>query len=250
MELTRIRLTLAYDGTEYNGWQLQHEQPTVQGTLEKAISRICSCQVRVHGAGRTDAGTHALGQVAHFDPPDDKISLPWNKALNSLLPSSIRVIDLQTVSRDFHSRFSALSKTYNYTYWTEKLFVYPQRRRYVHKTGPLDIKAMTEAAASLVGRHDFRAFMNTGSSVNTCTRTVHKVSFSAGLYPQETVLRISADGFLKQMVRNIAGTLEVIGRNKYPVHYLDQLMKGKDRTTGPATAPAKGLCLESICYPD
>lgn len=244
----RIKLTLAYDGTNYHGWQLQKNQPTIQGIVENNLAQICSRPVRIHGSGRTDAGVHALGQTAHFDPPTNQAELPWQKALNSLLPESIRIIQARLMDNDFHARFSALSKTYSYSLWTEPDFVLPQRRNYVWKTGPLDMDALKHASASLLGTHDFRTFMNKGTKVNTTWRKITNISFYPGLYPQELVVKITADGFLKQMVRNIVGALVLIGRKKYSRDYILQILKTKNRDKAPATAPARGLCLESVEY--
>ena len=246
----RIKITLAYDGGKYCGWQLQKDRPTIQGFIEDALEKICSKQVRVHGSGRTDSGVHALGQVAHFDPPENRVRLPWQKALNALLPDSIRVIRSAATDQNFHARFSALSKTYSYTLWTGPDFVYPQRRHYVWKTGPLDPGAISLAAKSLVGLHDFRSFMNTGTFVSSTWREIKEISFGTGLYPQELVIRVRAEGFLKQMARNIVGALVLTGRKKYPPHYLEQILSGGKRALAPATAPARGLCLESVEYPD
>ncbi len=244
----RIKLILAYDGGEYHGWQLQKDRPTIQGAIEDALKTICSCLVRVHGSGRTDAGVHASGQVAHFDPPENMTRIPWQKALNSILPGSIRVISSQLLDNDFHARFSAVAKTYSYTLWTETDFELPQRRKYIWKTGPLNLDAMKKASHSILGFKDFRAFMNAGTIVNSTWREVKNVSFDPGFYPQELVFRITADGFLKQMVRNIVGALVIIGKNKYPWSHLEHILSGGNRIFAPATAPARGLCLENVEY--
>ncbi|MFP4083359.1 MAG: tRNA pseudouridine(38-40) synthase TruA [Desulfonatronovibrio sp.] len=245
----RVKLTLAYDGTGYHGWQLQKNQQTIQGIVEKSLARICSRAVRVHGSGRTDAGVHALGQTAHFDPPGNLAGLPWQKALNSLLPESIRIIEARSVNDNFHARYSAISKTYSYSLWTEQDFVLPQRRYYVWKTGPLNLQALEDASASLAGTHDFKAFMNKGTKVHTTWRRINDISFHPGLYPQELVIKITADGFLKQMVRNIVGALVIVGRGKYQRDYLLRILDTQDRNKAPATAPARGLCLENVEYP-
>lgn len=246
----RIKLTLAYDGGDYHGWQVQKDRPTIQGVMEDALKKICSIPVRVHGSGRTDAGVHASGQVAHFDVPEGKTGIPWQQALNSILPESVRVIRSMAVNKDFHSRFSVISKTYSYTFWTESDFVLPQRRNYVWKTGPLDVDSMRGASLFLLGKKDFRALMNTGTRVRSTWREVKGISFASGLYPQELVFTITADGFLKQMVRNIVGVLVVIGLNKYPSTFLEQTLSAGKRGLAPATSPARGLCLEYVEYPD
>lgn len=246
----RVRITIAYDGTRYHGWQVQPGRPTIQGCLEQALEKICSSRTGVHGSGRTDAGVHATGQTAHFDPPEKTLGLPWQKALNSILPSSIRIVRAQAAPEHFHARFSAQSKTYSYTFWTENNFVLPQRRNYVWKTGSLDLDIMQKALQHLLGRRDFACFMNTGTPVSSTVRNIIRARFSQGLYPQERVLWITADGFLKQMVRNIAGTLVCAGRGKLKPAEIEHLIFMKDRSLTPATAPAQGLCLERVNYPD
>ncbi|MFN2267418.1 MAG: tRNA pseudouridine(38-40) synthase TruA [Desulfonatronovibrio sp.] len=245
----RVKLTLAYDGTDFHGWQLQKNSNSIQGVMEQALEKICSEPIRIHGSGRTDAGTHALGQVAHFDPPLCRSDIPWQKALNSILPTSIRVINANKTDKDFHARFSCISKTYSYTLWTESDFLYPQRRSFVWQTGSVDLHLMEQAAKHLLGKQDFKSFMNKGTAVSSTYREIFCYSFEPGLYPQELVFKVKADGFLKQMVRNIMGTLADIGRKKYPPACLAWIIKVKNRENAPATAPAKGLCLEKVEYP-
>lgn len=248
--VVRVKLTLAYDGSGFHGWQLQPDAPTVQGCIEKALERICSRPVRIHGSGRTDAGVHALGQVAHFDQPENKASVPWQKALNAILPDSIRVTRSLILGPDFHARFSAVSKTYCYNLWLEPDYVFPQRRNFVWKTGPLDLESMKKGSDLLVGKHDFRAFMNSGTEVRSTQRKVTGISFIQGLYPQELAVRITADGFLKQMARNIIGALVSVGRHKNHWTKLSRFLSDKTRPLTPATAPARGLCLEKVEYPE
>lgn len=245
----RVKLTLAYDGTDFHGWQLQKNSNTIQGVMEQTLEKICSVPIRIHGSGRTDAGTHALGQVAHFDPPPGRSDIPWQKALNSILPTSIRVIKANKTDKDFHARFSCMAKTYSYTLWTESDFLYPQRRNFVWQTGRIDLHLMEQATKHLLGKQDFKSFMNKGTAVNSTYREIFSCSFGPGLYPQELVFKVKADGFLKQMVRNIMGALADIGRKKYPPDYLAWLIRLKKRENAPATAPAKGLCLEKVEYP-
>ncbi|WP_035243854.1 tRNA pseudouridine(38-40) synthase TruA [Desulfonatronovibrio hydrogenovorans] len=245
----RIKLVLAYEGTRYHGWQLQKDTMTIQEVVEQALAKICDHKIRVHGSGRTDAGTHALGQVAHFDPPDSKAHIPWQRALNSVLPESVRVVKSCQVDREFHARFSALSKTYSYTLWTEQDFVYPHRRRYVWKTGPLDMEAMTLACRHITGIHDFKSFMNAGTPVANTRRRVFSAGLCEGFHPCELVFMIKADGFLKQMVRNIVGSLVAIGRGKFPPEHMAEILDFRNRSLAPPTAPARGLCLERVEYP-
>lgn len=243
----RLKLTLAYVGSNYGGWQIQKNAPTIQGELEKALSLLCQAPVRVHGASRTDAGVHALGQVAHFDPPKDK-NLPWQKALNSLLPKDICVLKVEEVAKDFHSRFAAKNKTYSYSFWLEPKYVLPQRYPFVWECGPLDLKAIEEALYLLEGEHDFASFMNTGTPVKSTIRKIFWLKLEPGPFPQELVLKIKGNGFLKQMVRNIAGLIWLLGKTKVDKEFVRKLLEEPKRKMWPPTAPAKGLTLEHIEY--
>lgn len=248
--MVRLKLTLAYDGGNFKGWQLQREDSTIQGTLEAAVARILGHTARVQGAGRTDTGVHALGQVAHLDIPEHKLSVPWQRALNCPLPESISVLAVEQVPREFHARFGARSKTYAYTLWTTRAFVFPQRRRYVWDCGPLDLPAMDAAAPHFLGRHDFKSFMNAGTPVKSTVRTVTRLERCAGLCGHEVVWRVEADGFLKQMVRNMVGLLVEVGRGKAAPESVRTILEAGDRTRAAATAPARGLCLERVEYGD
>ncbi|MBN2139662.1 MAG: tRNA pseudouridine(38-40) synthase TruA [Desulfovibrionaceae bacterium] len=246
--MVRLKLVLAYDGAGFCGWQYQKGARTVQDELERAASRITGRAVRVHGAGRTDSGVHALGQVAHLDVPASLAHIPWARALNGLLPRDLSVVSAGPVGPDFHARFDARSKTYSYTLWTEPEYVYPQRRGYVWACGPLDLAAMDAAAAHFPGRRDFKAFQNAGTEVRSTVRTVMDLSRSPGWFGPEVVWRITADGFLKQMARNIVGCLVACGKGKVPPDSVRSLLDEKDRTLAPGTAPARGLCLERVDY--
>ncbi|SKA83236.1 tRNA pseudouridine38-40 synthase [Paucidesulfovibrio gracilis DSM 16080] len=250
--MCRICLTLAYDGTDYAGWQVQPGQRTVQGVLERALRPLIGVgeDVRVHASGRTDSGVHALGQVAHVDVPTSRRDLPWQKALNATLPPDVRVVAAREVPATFHARFSAISKTYAYTLWLDPDYVLPQRRRHVWHCGPLDLNALDRAAAFLLGEQDFAAFRNTGTETRSTVRTMHRVWRSSGVHPAECVLRFQASGFLKQMVRNLTGCLVAVGRGKAEPENVRSYLKEGDRSAAPATAPAQGLCLERVEYPD
>lgn len=248
--MVRLKLTLAYDGGNFKGWQLQREDSTIQGALEAAVARILGHTARVQGAGRTDTGVHALGQVAHVDIPERKLSVPWQRALNCLLPDAIAVLAVEQVPREFHARFGAVSKTYAYTLWTTRAFVFPQRRRYVWDCGPLDLAAMDAAAPHFLGRHDFKSFMNAGTPVKSTVRTVTRLERCDGLCEHEVVWRVEADGFLKQMVRNMVGLLVEVGRGKAAPESVRTILEAGDRTRAAATAPARGLCLERVEYGD
>lgn len=246
--MPRIRLTLAYDGTDFSGWQLQPRDRTVQGELETALGEILGTPPRVHGSGRTDSGVHAMGQIAHFDSPPERTGMPWQRALNSLLPKDVRVLEAAVVDDEFHARYSAKSKTYEYILWHTREFCLPQRRRFVWACGPVDFAAMDEAAHALTGEHDFAAFQNVGTPVKSTVRTITKLSRSRGINEHETVWRFSADGFLKQMVRNIMGCLVACGRGRISPDDVRRILDSADRSQAPATAPPQGLSLISVDY--
>jgi tRNA pseudouridine38-40 synthase len=246
----RLRLVLAYDGTRFHGWQLQAGDRTVQGVVEKALAVLAGRPVRAIGSGRTDAGVHALGQVVHADVPHSRAGLPWRRALNSLLPPDVAVVAADGAPPGFHARFSVVRKTYAYTLWTEPEFIHPQRRPYVWACGPVDREAMLAAARECLGRRDFAAMQNVGTDVGSTVRTLETAAPSPGATPFETCWRFTADGFLKQMVRNLVGCLVAAGKGKVSPDGVRSLLSEGDRTRAPATAPARGLCLEAVEYGD
>ena len=246
--MPRIRLTVAYVGTRYLGWQVQGRGATIQGTMEEKLARICEEPVRVHGSGRTDSGVHALGQVAHFDAPDAKARIPWQKALNSMLPDDIAILDAREAEPGFHARFSVRSKRYAYTLWTEPDFTLPQRAPFVWPVRNLDLTAMDRAAAFLAGTHDFAAFQNAGTEVKGTVRTLEPIRREPGQHPCEWVFRFQADGFLKQMVRNLMGLLVEVGRGGMSPEEARAVLESRDRRLAPATAPPQGLTLEEVVY--
>lgn len=245
--MARIRLTVAYVGTRYHGWQIQKNGPSIQEALETRISCICGVPVRVHGSGRTDAGVHATGQVAHFDAPDGN-AIPWQKALNSMLPEDIAVVDVRAAEPGFHARFSAVSKRYAYTLWTDPRFVLPQRAPFVWSVRGLNLEAMDRAAALLAGTHDFASFQNAGTELKTTIRTLEPIIRVPGLCSGEWILHFQADGFLKQMVRNLTAFLVEVGRGRLCPEDGPRLFRTRDRRLAPATAPPQGLCLEEVFY--
>lgn len=244
----RLRLLLAYQGTQFHGWQLQDGARTVQGCLENALRRLAGREVRVHGAGRTDAGVHAMGQVAHVDVPAFRESLPWLRALNALAPSDVCVVRVDPVSDTFHARFDAVSKTYSYTLWHESDWLLPQRRAYVWQVGGLDLDGMLAAAQALIGRRDWSAFQNQGTPVRSTVRTVLDIHVQTGPHPQESVWYFTANGFLKQMVRNLMGCLVMVGKGRLCLDQVLEIIALRKRESAPATAPARGLCLERVDY--
>jgi len=247
--MARIKLTVAYDGTDFSGWQLQPRQRTVQGVVEKAIMKITHAPARVHGSGRTDSGVHAMGQVAHFNCDDHWCSIPWQRALNGHMPKDVRILHSEVVDDDFHARYSARGKVYEYTLWHHSAFCLPQRRRFVWNCGTVDFETMESAAAILLGTHDFAAFQNVGTVVKTTTRTITSISRRPGITEHETIWRFEANGFLKQMVRIIMSCLVACGRGKLSVEELQSILESADRSKAPATAPPQGLSLISVHYP-
>lgn len=249
--MPRLKLILAYDGTDFNGWQIQAgtNQRTVQGCLEEVLAQICNQHIRAHGSGRTDTGVHALGQAVHIDIPDKRMDVPWQQALNALLPRDISVLHVGPVPPEFHVRFDALSKTYTYSLWPESRYDIPQRRNFVWATGPLDLEAMDQAARLLVGRYDCKCFQNMGTPVDDTVRNVILVDREPGLFPGEVCFRFEADGFLKQMVRNMIGLLVWIGQGRFSPTDVPGIIAGLDRGAPFPTAPPQGLTLMAVRYP-
>jgi tRNA pseudouridine38-40 synthase len=256
--VTRFRLTLAYDGTDFEGWQSQTRlRPvrTVQGVLESALGRLGDGQrVAVVAAGRTDAGVHALGQVVSFAMPRPLEPDLLARALNGLLPPDVRVLEARLVPPSFHARSCAVSKLYRYLADTGPVQV-PSRRRYsAHVPGPLDEEAMRAAAASYLGPHDFASVASAGGSVITSVRTVSRSDLrieptgAEGL-GSALVYEVEANGFLRKMVRSLVGGLIAVGRGVLAVEDLRRALEARDRGRWPAPAPARGLTLVRVDYP-
>jgi tRNA pseudouridine38-40 synthase len=257
-----LKITLSYDGTRFVGWQRQARGPhgarlrrgvevegeSIQGLLEDALARFEGGPVTAHGAGRTDAGVHALGQVASATvsfthPPDTLV-----RALNAQLPDDVRVLEVAEAPPEFHARFSARSKTYRYQIRAGTAGD-PFTRAFVWQLAePLDVAAMRQAAAQLVGTHDFAAFQSTGTETASTVRTIFTSDLREpdGLAP--LVFEISGDGFLRHMVRAIVGTLVEIGRGWRPAGSMAQLVDGGTRAQAGATAPPHGLFLVRVDY--
>lgn len=248
--MKRIRLTIAYDGTDYCGWQIQKNAVTVQGELEKALCRLLGRATEVAGASRTDSGVHAMGNVAVFDTdtriPPEKIAM----ALNHFLPEDIRIQESQQVADDFHPRYCESVKTYEYTILNTRVGI-PVRNRYsLHVCRPLDVCAMQEAAEVLVGTHDFSAFCSAGSQVKSKVRTILEASVAErdAMAGREIVIRVSGNGFLYNMVRIIAGTLMEVGQARRTAASVEEAVRSGERGKAGPTAPAHGLMLMEIRY--
>jgi len=243
-----LKLTLAYDGTPFVGWQRQAHGVSIQGLVEEALARFDGAPVTVHGAGRTDAGVHALGQVASAQiaasHPPDVIA----RALNASLPPEVRVTSVEDAADEFHARFSARAKTYRYVIRNGPM-ASPFERAYVwHIQDALNRNAMREAAAVLVGTHDFGAFRSVGGEVRTTIRTITESGFT----PQDDLgllaYEITGDGFLRHMVRALVGTLVEIGRGQRPALSMAALLAGANRAAAGPTAPPQGLFLVRVVY--
>jgi len=247
--LPLYRVTLAYDGTDFLGWQLQRPgRRTVQGAVEEALSRLAAgVRVVVSGAGRTDTGVHALGQVASFDLPRETEPGELRRALNGLLPEDVRVLDAAPAPPGFHARKSAVSKLYRYELDCGGVQL-PQRRRLAgFVPWPLDEGAVRAAAALYLGRHDFASLASSGGSATTTVRTVcrSEAAFAGPALVYET----EANGFLRKMVRSMVGGLIAAGRGAVRVEDLARALEARDRRAWPAPAPAHGLTLVRVGYP-
>ncbi len=242
-----VKLTLQYDGTGYVGWQRQASGDSIQGVLEDALGRIEKQPVTVHGAGRTDAGVHATGQVASARLGAALDDETLARALNANLPPAIRVTTVETVADGFHARFSATGKTYEYRIWNGPV-VPPFLRLYTwHMPQPLDIALLRRASEALQGTHDFAAFQGSGSIVHTTRRTI--VSAAWRCTPEAPlVFEISGEGFLRHMVRSLVGTLVEVGLRRRPVDDVAGLLAVPDRSRAGRTAPAHGLFLTKVTY--
>jgi tRNA pseudouridine38-40 synthase len=246
----RIRLTISYDGTDYNGWQVQPGLPTIQGTLETAFQEIEKAPVHVAGSGRTDAGVHALGQVAAVSISNPIPPPNLRKALNRLLPPDIRILAAEEVSERFHPRYDATSKTYEYRIWRSEVLP-PFERRYVHHHPyPLNDRAFIAAARLFEGEHDFTAFSSADDSDAHGRSKVRRIfSSTAERDCDLLVYRVNGSGFLKHMVRMIAGTLIEAGKGNADGDRIRWLLSAPSGVKAIPTAPAAGLRLVRVYYP-
>jgi tRNA pseudouridine38-40 synthase len=245
-----LKLTLEYDGTDFVGWQRQADGISIQGLLEDALAAFERNPVTVHGAGRTDAGVHALGQVASVSLAAQHPAGTLQRALNAVLPPAVRVVEISEAAADFHARFAAVAKTYEYRI-VNATYISPFLYRYAwHVPMKLDIEAMRDAGALLMGTHDFAAFQGAGSDVKTTTRTIQHIAWSDAEGPgRPLVIRFEGDGFLRHMVRNIVGTLVDIGAGRWEAAQISGILESRDRTRAGQTAPAAGLFLVAVRYP-
>jgi tRNA pseudouridine38-40 synthase len=259
-----LKLILAYDGSEFAGWQVQHASATVQGTLASAIGRLTGENVLPQGSGRTDAGVHALGQVASFQTTSSIPIENWASALNDILPASIRVLEVSEQSKDFHARKSARAKTYRYRIYRGAICS-PFLARYVwHYPYPLDEDAVSAAAAIVVGEHDFTSFAavdpervermqatasdceDGGSGAATNIRRIFSSAWTRER--DEFIYTVRGTGFLHHMVRNLVGTLVLVGKGSVTLSDFERILATRDRAAAGPTAPAGGLFLVEVEY--
>lgn len=242
-------LKIAYDGTDFGGWQIQPNAPTIQEEIQKAFQILLKHEVGVTGQGRTDAGVHALGQTAHFKT-DQPIPKTFLRSANALLPPTIRLIELREVADHFHARYSAMGKTYHY-YVTTDPVVLPFDRPYrLHHMGKLDLNKIRQAATLFVGTHDFTSFSNEahrGSCSNDPVRTLKRVDIVEE--PGGFRVEFEGEGFLYKMCRNIVGQLISVGRGHTTVENIKRVFEAKDRKEAEMAAPPQGLFLIRVEYP-
>jgi len=274
-QVRHFKLTLAYDGTDFHGWQIQTGRPTVQGTITDVLRKITQERVSVYGAGRTDSGVHALGQVAHFKTQSGLSAAAFQRALNALLPPAIRVVACEEVGPDFHARWRAQAKTYLYRIWRARV-VPPLVWRYVlHYPYPLDETAMGEAAQLFEGEHDFTAFAaSSGSEDDDRERATVCVVYRSELvrcsqlstgqgsvlgplgaplelnFGEEFIYLVRGKSFLRYQVRKMVGTLLDVGRGKLTPADIPRLFQLRDRSKSGPTVPPQGLFLVSVEYPE
>ncbi len=243
--MNNIKLVIEYDGTNYAGWQQQKKETTVQETLKIAVEKVVNERIMLRGSGRTDAGAHALGQVANFKT---KSTIPTSKlvqAINFYLPKDIVVKSTRKVSEKFQSQYNAKSKIYRYTILNNNIGSAINRNFCYHYNGDLNIEKMQKASKHIIGRHDFSVFKSKSNNLSNI-RTIKKLEIiKKGKY---LLFTIEADGFLYKMVRSIVGTLLGVGREKITIKEFKSILKSRSRPLAGATVPARGLCLLRVKY--
>jgi tRNA pseudouridine38-40 synthase len=245
-DLCTWKLVLAYDGTEFHGWQVQPGHPTIQGVLRDALARITGEDVLPQGSGRTDAGVHALGQVASFALAAPIPEANLARALNRTLPAAIRVLSAARVTSDFHARHSARAKTYEYRIFRGEICP-PWQARYVYAWNvPLDVDSMQLATARVLGEHDFTSFAASDSDARSSVRCLYASDWREE--PDLLLYRVRGNGFLHHMVRNLVGTFLEVGRGNLAESEFSEILAARSRDEAGPTAPARGLFLVNVDY--
>lgn len=245
-KIRRIRIDFEYLGARYAGWQWQDNALSIQEVAEKALEKIIGSHARINSSGRTDAGVHALCHPAHADVSTRLSDGELLKALNAVLPEDVTALDVRTVAPDWSARFSAKEKTYRYTILNRQIPSVFDHGRVWHVRKPLDVGAMREAAATLVGEHDFSSFRSAGCASKHPVRTLTRLDIKT--HGGKIVIELTANAFLKQMVRNIVGTLAEAGKGALAPRDVKGILLARDRTAAGPCAPAHGLCLVGVVY--
>lgn len=253
--MTRWKIIIEYKGTDYSGWQRQDNVPSVQQAIEEAIHKFCQQDITIHVAGRTDAGVHAWGQVAHFDlnyGGRPLIGFDLAKAINAhLRPQTISIIKAEEVPENFHARFSAVNKLYRYRIINRSAFPAIERDLAWHVKKPLDAMAMHEAAQGLLGHHDFTTFRDSACQAKSPMKTIDRLDVTTRDYDgggTEVIIEAEGRSFLHHQVRNMVGTLALVGEGKWTAQDIKDALAARDRTRGGPTAPSEGLYLYRIDY--
>jgi tRNA pseudouridine38-40 synthase len=253
--MRNIKLTIAYDGSGFHGWQFQPGVPTIQGALDAAARKITQERIIVQGASRTDTGVHALGQVAHFRTQSALTADEFQRALNALIPPAIRVVEAEEVGPEFHARWLAQAKTYRYRIYRGRVLPPFEYRRALHFPWPLDEDAMTAAAREFEGEHDFTSFAASSGSEEDdrdrqMTRVVHSSAIVREPSSDEVAYIVRGKSFLRYMVRKIVGTLIEVGKGRLAPGDIPLIFESRDRSRSGPTVPPEGLYLVSLEYPD
>lgn len=243
----RIALVLEYDGSQYHGWQAQTGLHTVQRSVEHALSKVADCPISVVCAGRTDTGVHATNQVIHFDTDKERSIRAWIHGANSFLPKDICVKWGKELPDEFNARYSATARRYRYVIYNGAIRPALLRSNVTWQYRQLDYRLMHQSAQILLGENDFTSFRSVECQSNTPMRNVHKLQVTRT--NDLVIIDITANAFLHHMVRNIAGVLIAVGSGKHPVSWVEEVLKAKDRRLGAETAPAYGLYLVQVTYP-
>ncbi len=243
--LPKIKAVVEYDGTRYAGFQEQPDQPTIQAEMERALAEITQQQTKIVGAGRTDAGVHARGQVVHFLTPWKRSFRELHRGFNALLPHDVAVRQMTLAAPDFHARFSAVSREYRYTILNQEVRSPLEERYAYHYPHPLDVEAMRKALTHLIGTHDFVSFGQPTQGDSTIREVIHADCVRNGTH---VYIDLTANAFLRQMVRSTVGTLLLVGKGALSPSDMKEILQARDRSSAGAPAPAHGLCLIRVNY--